>query len=83
MSSLGIDPVSEHFEGKKKFSGLSLQANYTDPIDRRLSAKLMSTLVDRGCRMVRATNPYAHILGFLDQSRYFFFQVTPQLYSRG
>jgi hypothetical protein len=26
---------------------------------------------------------YGRILGFLDQSRYFFFQVPPQLYSRG
>jgi hypothetical protein len=29
------------------------------------------------------TNPYGRILGFLDRSRYFFFQVAPQLYSRG
>jgi hypothetical protein len=34
-----------------------------------------------GCRMVSAKDPYGHNLGFLDQSRYFFFQVTPQLYS--
>jgi hypothetical protein len=27
--------------------------------------------------------PYCRILGFLDRSRYFFFQVAPQLYSRG
>jgi hypothetical protein len=29
------------------------------------------------------TDPYGCILGFLDRSRYFFFQVAPQLYSRG
>jgi hypothetical protein len=29
------------------------------------------------------TNPYSRILGFLDRSRYYFFQVAPQLYSRG
>jgi hypothetical protein len=28
-------------------------------------------------------SPYARNLGFLDRSRYFFFQVVPQLYSRG
>jgi hypothetical protein len=28
-------------------------------------------------------DPYVHILDFLDRSRYFFFQVAPQLYSRG
>jgi hypothetical protein len=30
--------------------------------------------------MVSVTDPYGCILGFLDQSRYFFFQVGPQLY---
>jgi hypothetical protein len=33
--------------------------------------------------MVSSTNPYGRILGFLDRSRYDFFQVAPQLYSRG
>jgi hypothetical protein len=28
-------------------------------------------------------NPYGRILGFLDRSRYFIFQVAPQLYSGG
>jgi hypothetical protein len=53
------------------------------PSDRRLSAKLVPTFVDRGCQVVRFTNPYGRILGFLDRSRYFFFQVAPQLYLRG
>jgi hypothetical protein len=30
-----------------------------------------------------ATDPHGCILGFLDRSRYFFFQVAAQLYSRG
>jgi hypothetical protein len=38
---------------------------------------------DRGCHVVSVTNPYGRILGFLDQSRYYFFQVALQLYSRG
>jgi hypothetical protein len=36
----------------------SAGAKYTDrPSDRRLSAKLVPTLADRGCRVVNATNP--------------------------
>jgi hypothetical protein len=49
----------------------------------RLSAKLVPTFADRGRHMVGAMDPYDRILGFLDQSRYCFFQVAPQLYSRG
>jgi hypothetical protein len=32
---------------------------------------------------VSVTDSYDRILGFLDLSRYFFFKVVPQLYSRG
>jgi hypothetical protein len=58
----------------------SPQAN---PRDRRLSAKLVPALVDRGCRVVSATDPHGRNLGFLDRSRYFSIQVAPQLSSRG
>jgi hypothetical protein len=51
--------------------------------DRRLLAKLVPTFADRGCHVVSMTNPYGRILGFLDRSRYFFFQVAPQLHSQG
>jgi hypothetical protein len=44
---------------------------------------LVPTFANRGCRMVSVTDPYIRILGFLVWSRYFFFQVAPQLYSRG
>jgi hypothetical protein len=44
---------------------------------------LVSTSLDRVCHMVSITDAYGHILGFLDRSQYFFFQVAPQLYSRG
>jgi hypothetical protein len=53
------------------------------PGDRSLSAKLVPTFGDRGCRVVSATDPYGHILGFLDRSHYFFLQVAPQLYLSG
>jgi hypothetical protein len=48
------------------------------PSDRRLSAKLVQTLANRGCRVVSAVN-----FGFLDRGRYFSIQVAPQLSSRG
>jgi hypothetical protein len=50
------------------------------PSDSRLSAKLVPSFADGVCHMVSVTGPYGRILGFLD---YFFFQVAPQLYSRG
>jgi hypothetical protein len=53
------------------------------PSDRCLSAKLVPTFADRRCHVVSVTNPYGRNLGFLDRSRYFFFQAAPQLYSRG
>jgi hypothetical protein len=51
--------------------------------DRRTSANLVPTFEDRGCHLVSATDAYDRIFGFLDRSRYIFFQVAPQLYSRG
>jgi hypothetical protein len=56
---------------RKKIHSLSPRMNYTD---RRLSAKLVPTFVDRGCHMVSATDLYGYILFFLDRSRYFIFQ---------
>jgi hypothetical protein len=49
------------------------------PNDRRLSAKLVPTFADRGCHVVSVTDPYGHILGFLDREPLLFFQVAPQL----
>jgi hypothetical protein len=62
----------------KKLRGLSPR-----PSDRSLSAKLVPTFADIGCHVVSVTDPYGHIFGFLDRSRYSFFQVAPHLYSRG
>jgi hypothetical protein len=54
---------------KTKLHGLSPQANYTDRLsDRRLSAKLVPTSADGGCRVVSATiPPQSLIFGFLDR----------------
>jgi hypothetical protein len=35
--------------------------------DRRLSAKMVPTFADRGCRVVSAAEPYGCNLGFLDR----------------
>jgi hypothetical protein len=53
------------------------------PGDRRLSVKLVPTFADTGCHAVCVTDPSGRILGFIDRSRYFFFQLVPQLYARG
>jgi hypothetical protein len=66
-----------------KLPVLSPQANYTDRVDHRLLAKVVPTFADRGCHVVSVMDPYDRILGFLDRSRYFFFQVPTRLYSRG
>jgi hypothetical protein len=34
------------------------------------------TFTDRGYRLVSTTDPYGRILGFLDWSHYYFFQVA-------
>jgi hypothetical protein len=47
----------------------------TMPTERQLfSAKLMPTSADKGCHVVSVTYPYGRILGFVDLSRYYFFQ---------
>jgi hypothetical protein len=46
-----------------------------------MSVKLVSTFADRWCRVVSATDPQGRILGFLDRSRYYLFQVAPQFCS--
>jgi hypothetical protein len=54
------------------------------PTERQpLLCELVPTSADRGCCVVSATDPPGRILGFLDRSRYCFFQVTPRLSSRG
>jgi CBS-domain-containing membrane protein len=47
----------------------------------RCLAKLVPIFADIGVHVVSVTDPYGHILGFLNWSRYFLLQVAPQLYS--
>jgi hypothetical protein len=44
-----------------------------------MSAKLMSAFADRGSHVVSVTDPYGRILGFLDWSRDFNFQVASSI----
>jgi hypothetical protein len=48
-----------------------------------LLGEVVPTFADKGYRLVSATDPHGCILGFLDRSRYYFYQEAPQLYSRG
>jgi hypothetical protein len=57
-AAIGCGVVQQNYRSNSKLHGLSPQANYTDRLsDRRLSAKLVPTLADRGCRVVSATIP--------------------------
>jgi hypothetical protein len=83
---LGHKQVWESFmKGRQtlqaKLRGLSPPANYTGRATK--SAKLAPPFTDRRCRVVSVMDPYIRILDFLDRSRYFFFQVAPQLHLRG
>jgi hypothetical protein len=75
-----------HREGKtniKKNPWPESESEIYRPSDSRLSAKLVPNFADRKCHVVSVTDPYGRILGFLYRSCYFFFQVDPELYSRG
>jgi hypothetical protein len=67
-----------------KNNSVALVREQTIPTERPpLVGKVNANFADRACRVVSATDPHGRILAFLDLSRYFFFQVAPQLYSRG
>jgi hypothetical protein len=63
--------VCEHYTYKKKLHGLSLQAKYTDRATAACRRSNCQLFADRGCHVVRVTDPYGRILCFLDMSRYF------------
>jgi hypothetical protein len=67
---------------KQRTISLALVHERTIPSDSRLSAKIVPMFTDKKCSVVSVTDPYDRNLGFLDRSRYIFFQVASQLYSR-
>jgi hypothetical protein len=64
-------------------NSVALACELCRPNDHRLSAKLVPTFAYRGRCVVRMTDLCGRNLDLLDRSCYFFFQVAPQLYSRG
>jgi hypothetical protein len=54
---------------KKKTPWSESASELHRPSHRRLSAKWLSTLADRGCHVVSVTDPYGRILDFLGRSR--------------
>jgi hypothetical protein len=61
----------------------SVRERTIQPERSQLVSEISAKFVDRGCHVFSVTDPYGRILGFLGRSRYFFFQLAPQLYSRG
>jgi hypothetical protein len=53
------------------------------PSDRRLSAKWLPTFAARGCHVVSVTGSLRPYSRFSRQDPLLFYQVSPQLYSRG
>jgi hypothetical protein len=68
---------------RKKIPGLQSVSELHRPSDRRLSAKLVPTLADRGCRMVSAKNSHGRLLRFSRPEPLLSFLVAPQLSWRG
>jgi hypothetical protein len=61
----------ESLQYKKKTPWSESAGELYRPSDRRLSAKWLPTVSDRGCHVVSVTDSYGRILGFIDRSRYF------------
>jgi hypothetical protein len=72
-------------DNSKANNSLALVRERTIPTGRPPLVGEVSTnfLWIEECRVVNAVDPYGRILGFIDRSSYFFFQVAPQLYSQG
>jgi hypothetical protein len=71
-----------HFSGAKESPWPESASELCRPSSRRMSVKLVPTFADGRCCVVGAADPNGRILGFLHRSRYYFFQLAPQLYSR-
>jgi hypothetical protein len=79
-SEAGFTQPREYSWGPKTPWSESASELY-QPNDTRLSAKCQLLWIE-GCSVASETDPYGRNLGFLDRSRYFFFQLAPELYSR-
>jgi hypothetical protein len=68
---------------KKNLHGLSPRANYTDRATASCRRSDCQLFADRGCHVVIVTDSYGRIIRFSRQEPLLFYQVAPQLYSRG
>jgi hypothetical protein len=66
---------------KTKLNPVASVSELTTPTEPLVGEDSVNFCGYRGCHVVSVTDPYGRILDFLDRSRYFFFQVAPQLYS--
>jgi hypothetical protein len=81
---LGPEVRFKCHESWERKNSVALVRKRTMPTERPpLVGEVVPTFADRGCCVVSATDPPVVSLGFLDRSRYCFFQVAPQLASRG
>jgi hypothetical protein len=64
---------------KTKTPGPEPYSELYQPSECGVSANLVPTSEDRGCHVVSVTDLYGRIFDFLNRSRYFIFQVAPQL----
>jgi hypothetical protein len=83
ISVANMATIAEDFRYKK--NSVASVRERTIPTERPPSVSEVSSNFFKleGANVVSVTNPYGRILGFLDRSRYYCFQVAPQLYSRG
>jgi hypothetical protein len=44
-----------------------------------LTGEVNAKFAAKGCRVISVTDPYGHILDFLDHSPHVFFQVSPSV----
>jgi hypothetical protein len=72
---------TKHVKLEGTINSVALVRYRTMPTERPpLLGEVVPTFADRGCCVVSAADHPGRILGFLDRSRYYFFQVAPQLY---
>jgi hypothetical protein len=68
---------------KKKLHGLSPRANYTDRATAACRRSDWQLFADRWCHVVSVSDLYRTYSRFSRQEPLLFYQVAPQLYSRG
>jgi hypothetical protein len=77
------DNNNNNNNNNNKLHGFSLQPNYTERATAACRQSYCKPLRIEGATWSAQRIPTAVFLVFLDRRRYFFFQVAPQLYSRG